>query len=302
MQLQIPDLFKRELIQFKLSESIGKKQMKIITASNGKKTLKISKEEWVEIGKKAGFVKTQAKETALSDIDYAKLEYVNDILNDTDPDGTLNIKDPEVLTLVKNAIGEDYSGRHLSPEMVKAIRPKVFIYLREKLQLKKKYRRRTKDIEEVIAEPEEPVTTEDETPEEIPLDEAQMEEVERLRREELEEKKQELAETSHPIDLFDEALQVDPNGFSTISDDVVLDMVRKITGEDYTGVQLSPDAVEAIRNKIKEHFRPSVSENEENSNEDDVISDNLNSSEQSDQTDSGEQNSDDLLPSAPPNL
>jgi hypothetical protein len=265
--------------------------MKIITkkvaSKNGKsnKFLVMNKKEWLDIGKKAGFIKTQAKKTKHDIVmrEYMdKMEYVNDVLSQTEFDGTLKITDDEVLALAKKATGQDFKGVSISPEMVRTLRQTISDKLKSDLNL-----RGTKKIQELSPEysPEDvgELSLMDqikkENDEEPPVDTSQIEEAQSEILEGKEEekaieqdaadierrkgkKKRDIAGAIHPLDQFDEAVIVAPNGSSTIEDEAVLNLLKDITGQDYSGVTFTPETISDVRKRLEEHFRPTLSEDD----------------------------------------
>lgn len=276
--------------------------MKIVTKSN-KRTILINKEEWLRIGETAGFIKT-AKKTAYDiamDKYLDKMRYINETLTQTDFDGTVKIDDDEILQLARKATGEDYTKRSISPDLAKSLIKLISDYLKSSLGLKKKFLSKVESPENMpsdVGEFELAEKLKKKEDEESPVDEAQVAEIKSdVEEGELEEKaleqdalelekrqklqkskRRDIAGAVHPLDAFDEAVQVNPDGSATISDSNAIEIIKTVTGEDYSGVVLSPDMVQLIRSKIEEYFRPKVSEDtseddlEESSEESEVES------------------------------
>lgn len=281
--------------------------MRLVTRKTASKTslaetfLVMNKKEWLNIGKMAGFVKTQAKNTAY---DAAmrkymdRMEYINDVLKESGVDG--KIKDKDVLELAQKVTGTNYSGVALDQDMIRSLRTLISERLKDDLGLRQKYLKKKTVPEDAPTDTgelalvdqlrkdvgEDKIETYDGKAQEVStidpsavsevitpeMEEGMAEEqeieqesleAERLKHERMKKRKQDIAGAVHPLDLFDEAIEVSPEGSSTISDPVVLESVKEITGNDYSGVSLSPEAVEAIRTQLAEYYKPKVSADDE---------------------------------------
>lgn len=325
--------------------------MKLITrkiASGSKNTgtskfIVMNYSEWLDIGKKAGFIKTQAK---ISNKALKKMEYVDGVLKDFGPDGTILIEDPEIIRMIKKVNGDDVSGKKLSREYIQSIRPDIFSLMKGTLKkevlkrvenddpdipkdsvdfdLADKIRRSEeeedskvetyegtlKDVSTIDPSSVSEITTEDieeGLAEEKAIEQDSLELEKLINERKNKSKKDDVAGAVNPLDLFDEAVEVSSDGSSIIRDENVLSTIKEVTGDDYSGVYLSPDTVESIRTKMRDFFRPKISEEntldeDESSDGDEAIDPDeefLDQLPDESYDTSGDEDDDDLAPASP---